>query len=192
MVVGITGGIGSGKSTVSSIIKVLGFPVYNSDARSHELVNTDPQIILKIKESFGEEVYEDGILNRKALAAIVFKDRSKLEELNGIIHPAVADDFIAWKHTQKSKLTFKEAAILFESGAYRMVDKVILVTAPEQIRIERVVRRDGVDETMVKERIANQWSDEEKEKLTDYIISADDKQLVIPQVLNILEKLKDE
>lgn len=141
---------------------------------------------------FGDELYQRGVLDRKALAAIVFKDRSKLKALNEVIHPAVSDDFIAWKHAQQSKLLFKEAAILFESGAYRMVDSIILVKAPELIRIDRVMRRDGVEESLVKERISNQWSDEEKEKLSDYIISADDKHLVIPQVLNIIAKLNNE
>lgn len=192
MVVGITGGIGSGKSTVSSIIKVLGYSVYNSDSRSHELVNSDSRIVWSIKNMFGDELYQRGVLDRKALAAIVFKDRSKLKALNEVIHPAVSDDFIAWKHAQQSKLLFKEAAILFESGAYRMVDSIILVKAPELIRIDRVMRRDGVEESLVKERISNQWSDEEKEKLSDYIISADDKHLVIPQVLNIIAKLNNE
>ncbi len=190
MVVGITGGIGSGKSTLAAILRVLGYPVYNSDLRSRDIVNANGQVMWQIKEVFGEKIYKNDVLDRKLLADIVFNDASKLQILNGIIHPAVADDFIAWKRSQKHDLMFKEAAILFESGAYRMMDKVVSVTAPEALRIKRVMRRDRVSIDIVKSRMANQWSDSEREKLTDYIIYADDKQLLIPQVLELINKLK--
>lgn len=188
MTIGITGGIGSGKSTVAHLFEMMGYPVYYADVRSKWLMNNDPNIKAKLIATFGQDVYP-GYLDRQALADIVFKDKEALKKLNAISHPAVENDFINWRKAQKSPILFKEAAILFESGSYKSVDKTICITAPEVIRVKRVMQRDGATTMQVQERIANQWPDEKKIALADYVIDAGDRELVIPQALSILSRL---
>lgn len=189
LTVGITGGIGSGKSTIAEFLKLLGYPIYSADIRSKWLMDNDPDIKTQLIATFGKEVYPDK-LDRAALAKIIFNDKEALAKVNAIAHPAVEKDFLQWRSEQNSSIVFKEAAILFESGSYKSVDKTICVVAPEIIRVKRVMQRDGVSAKQVQERIANQWTDEKKIALADYIIHADDSQLAIPQTLSILEQIK--
>lgn len=189
LTIGITGGIGSGKSTVAHLFEMMGYPVYYADVRSKWLMNNDPQIKTQLITTFGEEVYP-GYLDRQTLADIVFKDKEALKKLNAISHPAVEKDFLNWRKAQNTPILFKEAAILFESGSYKSVDKTICITAPEVIRVKRVMQRDGATAKQVQVRIANQWSDEKKIALADFVIDAGDRELVIPQALKIIEELE--
>ena len=188
--VGITGGIGSGKSTVCKIFETLGVPVYYSDFEARKLSDSHPDIVSGVKELFGENIYIDGKMDRKSVGEVVFKDKAKLEALNQIIHPAVANHFENWKIAhQHYPYILKEAAILFESGAYKQVDKIVTVSAPKELRIKRVVRRDNLKREDVLTRINNQMDDEEKIKQSDYVIYCNDIELVIPQVVRIHEEI---
>ncbi len=187
-IIGITGGIGSGKSVAANILNSMGYPVYNSDDRAKILINKDSSLILKIKESFGN-VYNTEGLDRQKMANIVFNNPEKLALLNSIVHPAVGHDFDLWVDKQSSSLVFKEAAILFETGIYKTLDKVILVTCPLPIKIKRVMERDSVSQEDVENRMKNQWSDEQKIKLSDYVIDNSGNKLLIPQVQKILNHL---
>lgn len=186
-IVGVTGGIGAGKSTVCEVIIEMGYPVYNADFRAKQLINTSPDLVASIKAEFGENIYDHDGIDRVALAEIVFNDPRQLEKLNALVHPAVAVDFAKWVSDQNSHIVFKEAAILFESGAHQGVDKSVLVSAPEQIRVERVMKRDGVGESAVKMRMANQWSEDRKRELADHIIINDGQTLIIPQINALLD-----
>ncbi len=188
--VGITGGIGSGKSTVCKIFETLKVPVYYSDFEARVLSDSHPEIVLGVKKMFGEDIYVEGKMDRKRVGEIVFNNRSKLEALNQIIHPVVADHFENWKNNHKHyPYILKEAAILFESGAFKQVDKIITVTAPVDLRIDRVVKRDGLSKDDVQTRINNQMDDEAKISQSDFVIYCNDIELVIPQVVEIHEKL---
>lgn len=187
-IIGITGGIGSGKSVAANILNSMGYPVYNSDDRAKILINKDSSLILKIKESFGN-VYNTEGLDRQKMANIVFNNPVKLALLNSIVHPAVGHDFDLWVDKQSSSLVFKEAAILFETGIYKTLDKVILVTCPLPIKIKRVMERDSVSQEDVENRMKNQWIDEQKIKLSDYVIDNSGNKLLIPQVQKILNHL---
>lgn len=187
--VGITGGIGSGKSIVTRLFALLGVPVYNADDAAKELMNTNPVIKTKLLEQFGEETYENGTLNRKWLAAKVFNDAEKLQLLNRIVHPVVINEGIAWLNRQTTSMVVKEAALFFESGSYKDMDYIIGVYAPQPIRISRVIKRDNVSEQAVLDRIGKQMNEEEKMKRCDFIIYNDEQQLIIPQVLILHEQL---
>ncbi len=187
-IIGITGGIGSGKSVVANILNSMGYPVYNSDDRAKILINKDSNLILKIKESFGN-VYNTEGLDRQKMANIVFNNPEKLALLNSLVHPAVGHDFDLWVKKQSSSLVFKEAAILFETGIYKSLNKVILVSCPLPIKIKRVMERDSVSQEDVENRMKNQWSDEQKIKLSDYVIDNSGNKLLIPQVQKILNHL---
>lgn len=184
--VGLTGGIGAGKTTVAKIFEKLGVPVYYADINAKQLMVTDPVLVEGIKAEFGKDVYLGDELDRPRLARIVFNDTGKLEKLNKLVHPAVRKDFTAWCLKHKTQpYVVEEAAILFESGAYKLMDKVVMVTAPKDIRINRVMERDATTREAVLARMANQWEEEEKINLSDHVIINDNQQLVIPQVLNI-------
>lgn len=187
--IGITGGIGSGKSTVAKIFVSMGYPVYNSDVRAKKIINSNPEVVRELSNLFGNDIYENNQLNRKKLASIVFQNKEKLAELNAIVHPAVGQDFTNWKSNQNTEIVFKEAAIIFETGIYKSLDKIILVTAPVSTRINRVKKRDNSTKEEIENRIKNQWSDEKKIPLSDYVIDNSGEVLVIPQVLEILKKL---
>lgn len=191
---GITGGIGSGKTTVCQFFEILGVPVYYSDQRAKDLMHSDEVLMAQIRQAFGRDIYsEDGILNRKALAAVVFADPGKLAALNGMVHPAVFRDFDRWAAARKEvPYVLKEAAILFESGSYRDCDYTILVKAPRELRIRRVVGRDGISEEEVVRRMDAQMSDEDKEARADFVVLNDEAQLLIPQVLLLHERLLQE
>lgn len=187
-VVGITGGIGSGKTTTCEIFEELGVPVYYADSRAKQLMVQEP-LRGKIIQAFGTKAYEGTQLNRTYLAKQVFGSKEQLSVLNGLVHPAVADDFEAWLDENKTaKYVLKEAAILFESGAYHAVDITVLVIAPEEVRVERVMKRDGSSKEEVLQRMANQWTQERKVKLADHIINNDGAHLLIPQVLELHKK----
>lgn len=189
MKVGITGGIGSGKSIVCRIFTLLGIPVYDSDSRAKELMNRDPKLIAGIKGLFGEDAYRDGQLDRKYVASRVFEHPRQLEALNALVHPAVKKDFRQWAERQKAPYVIEENAILFEGGFYRDMDKTVAVSAPEALRIRRTRLRDGVTEEAVRMRIANQMSEQERLARVDYILYSDEEQLLIPQVLRLHETL---
>ena len=189
MIVGVTGGIGSGKSTVAHIFNALGVPVYNSDIRSKELLNTNSELKSRLIEQFGEEIYTSSGVDRKHFASIIFKDNKLLEISNSIIHPYVKKDFEDWVSAQSFTYSIKESAILFETAIYKQLDKIVLVTAPEELRIKRVVERDQTPEEVVLERIKNQWEDAKKIPLADFTILNNETELLLPQVLNIHQAL---
>lgn len=169
-IVGLTGGIGSGKSTIAAYFASLGVPVYIADDEAKKILYT-PEVSLEIKSAFGDAALTDGIPDRKKIAQIVFNDPEKLKILNSIIHPKVSMHFKNWVHNNSSaKFVIKEAAILFESGSYKDCDEIILVTAPVEERILRVMQRDNITRHHVFERMKNQWSDDQKAVLSNYII----------------------
>ena len=189
--VGITGGIGSGKSTVCRVFSVLGIPVFESDKIARELMNTDTEIKQQLVDLFGTAVYlPDHTINRKYLAGIVFNNPSLLAQLNTIVHPVVRKTFFDWCEKQQTPYIIHEAAILFESGFYKMMDKTITVITSEHERIQRVMKRDGITLEMVNERIKNQWNDQQRKELADFVIGNNDDELVIPQVIEIDKKLR--
>ncbi|MFJ1429951.1 dephospho-CoA kinase [Capnocytophaga canimorsus] len=170
MIVGLTGGIGSGKTTIAKVFEGFGIPVFLSDNQAHKIVESDKEVIGQIKALFGEVAYTQGKYNRKYIAEIVFKDKGLLSKLNAIVHPAVARHFQDWKANQKAPYVLIESAILFESGLYRYCDSIITIEAPEQERIERVIQREGCTREWVESRIKNQWSDSQRRALSDFII----------------------
>ena len=181
--VGIAGGIGSGKTIICHVFKVLGIPVYNADLEAKLIMNKSDQVRLAVMQEFGDEAYSNGLLNRAFLAAQVFNDAAKLAQLNRIVHPAVIQAAEDWADAQTAPYSLKEASILFESGSYKKVDYSILVTAPIEIRIARVMERDQVTREQVLARMNNQMSDEEKTKLADFVIINDGVTPIIPQVM---------
>lgn len=189
--VGITGGIGSGKTTVCKIFEMLGIPVYYADDRAKWLMTHDPELMRAISNTFGQDAYSpEGQLNRAYLAKVVFGHDEKLAQLNALVHPAVFRDGSEWHHSQtETPYTLREAALLFESGSYRAIDKMIVVTAPLPLRITRVMERDQVTAAEVMARIEKQWPEEEKVSRADYVIHNDGKQLLVPQVLEIHRSL---
>lgn len=188
--VGVTGGIGSGKSIVCEVFKTLGIAVFNSDDEAKHIINDDEGVIAKVKVLLGNEVYNNGVLDRKKVATVVFNDKTKLEQLNAIVHPAVGVAFNSFCEKHKNdKFVIKEAAILFESGANKGLDSIIVVTAPDNVRVKRVVLRDKVSEEEVMNRMKNQLPQEEKMKWADHIIDNSGEYLVVPQVLKIYNTL---
>lgn len=187
--IGLTGGIGAGKSIVAKILATMGFSVFYSDTAGKELLSQNKSVKKQVIELFGPSAYTDGQLNRAYLADKIFSDLHLKNELNKIVHPAVRNYFSEWAIKQDSKLVFNEAAILFETGSYKDFDFNILVTAPEEIRIERIKQRDGSSDKEIQDRMKNQWSDEKKRALTDFEIINDDKQLLIPQIETILRSI---
>jgi len=187
--VGLTGGIGSGKSVVARIFESLGVPVYYADDAARQIQNQDPEVKKQITEVFGADAYNVEGLNRKFISDIVFSDRQKLDQLNAIVHPATIRDAERWLNEQTTPYALKEAAIIFESGSHRDLDLVIGVTAPLPLRIKRTMTRDGISAHDVQERMNKQISDAIKMKLCDFVIFNDEKKLLIPQVLDIHEKI---
>jgi len=185
--IGITGGIGSGKSFVCSIFRKLGVPVYDADIESKQLVNTSKIIKAKLIAHYGNDIYLDsGMLNKHKLSEIIFNNKEDLEKVNNIIHPEVFNNFNTWcKKNSDNNYLIQEAAIMFESGSNMLMDAVIFIDAPEDIRIKRVVERNNVTEQDVKKIIDNQMRPEEKKKLSDYIIINDDKELLLPQIIKL-------
>ncbi|HTO16187.1 MAG TPA: dephospho-CoA kinase [Edaphocola sp.] len=187
--VGITGGIGSGKSVVSKIFKVLGIPVLDADNFTKELMNNNTEVKSSLIAAFGNEIFVDGTLNRTLLASIVFGNPDKLEILNNITHPAVRKYSSLWMMQQNSKYVIKEAALFFESGSHIDMDVMIGVSAPFDLRLSRAMARDKVDKDTILKRMASQMDEEEKMSRCDFIIINDGKQSLIKQVLKIHEEI---
>jgi len=187
--VGITGGIGSGKSTVARVFEVLGIPVYNADTAARNLMNEDESLRQAIRHHFGEESYKDGALNRSYLAAQVFDNPEKLALLNSLTHPATIRHAEEWMRRQHAPYTLKEAALIFESGSSAQLDFVIGVYAPQALRIARVTGRDQVTREEVLKRMQRQIDETIKMKLCDTVIINDDQHPVIPQVLALHDQL---
>lgn len=190
-IIGITGGIGSGKTTVCKLFAALGVPVFYSDKEAKRLMTEDPIVREEVIAAFGTESYVDGQLNRKHLASIVFQDKAQLEILNGITHPAVGRATMRWAEANAHHAYgVKEAAILFESGSHLHCDKTINVWAPAQIRIDRVMQRDQVTAQKVRDRMANQISETLRLALCDYVIKNDGREMLAPQVWRLHSILK--
>lgn len=191
MVVGVTGGIGSGKSLVGSVFSSLGIPLFHSDQEGRRLLREDESVKSKVLALFGEDVKDaEGKLDRAKIAARVFNHPMQLEALNNIIHPAVQQSFTEWVRLhQEVPYVIKETAILFESGTQATCDKIIVVVAPLEIRIQRVMERDRLSREQVRERVQHQWSDEERIKNADFVIHNDGNTLIIPQVIEIHNQL---
>lgn len=187
--IGITGGIGSGKSIVAQVLETMHYPVYYSDDQAKELVDSHPVIREKLIDLLGKDIYLEGGINKKNLAEILFKDDEIRLTVNSIIHPYVRSTFQNWVEQQNSKFVFNEAAILFETGAYQSMDLNILVTAPEELKIKRAVERDKCTEKEVLERISKQWDDQKKIPLADFILVNDEKMPLIAQIEVLLETL---
>jgi len=187
--VGLTGGIGSGKSTVAKIFEVLGIPVYYADAAAKRLMNEDQELKKNIVEHFGKQSYTGGQLNRSYIASLVFADKSKLELLNTLTHPATIRDANEWMQRQTSPYTIKEAALIFESGSAEHLDHVIGVYTPAPLRIQRIMQRDHTTRKEVLKRMNRQMNEDIKMKLCDTVIINDEQQLLLPQVLQLHEKL---
>lgn len=184
--IGVTGSIGSGKSTVTKIFSQLGVPVYDADSRAKWLMVSSPALISDIKALFGQAAYlPSGDLNRKHISDTAFTDKTILTQLNALVHPAVYNDFEDWSKTPQTAYVIKEAALMFESNSYKQLDEVIVVTAPEALRIQRSMLRDGVTKEAVLARMKNQLSQEEKLARGQYEIQNNEEQLLIPQVLKL-------
>lgn len=187
--VGLTGGIGSGKSTVAKIFEVLGIPVYYADAATKKIMNTDRRLKAELIKHFGEQAYTNNELNRAYIASIVFADPEKLALLNSLTHPATIRDANHWMEKQSAPYVIKEAALLFESGADQHLDHIIGVSSPEELRIRRVMERDKAPREEVLGRLRRQMPEEEKISRCDSVILNDESELLIPQVLRLHEKL---
>lgn len=188
--VGLTGGIGSGKSLIAEMFRLLGVPVMHADAAAKYLMEHDESLKAAIVNLFGEEVYKNGRLNRPFLASLVFNDKQKLDSLNALVHPATVAYGKKWLEEQKASYAIKEAAIFFESGTYAEMDKMIGVYAPVELRLKRAMERDAVSEEEVKKRMQSQMDEEEKMSRCDYVIYNDGSRSVIQQVLELHEVLK--
>lgn len=181
---GLTGGIGSGKTLVCSVLEKFGVPVYYADSEARRLMNSNEELRRNIGDLFGGEVYNGHSLNRKVLAEKVFGDEVMVEKLNRLVHPAVRKDYTEWVESkQNAPYVVEEAAILFESGASVFMDMTVLIYAPEMLRIRRVMQRDAVDEEHVRRRMKHQMDEEEKKKRADHIIYNDEKEMLLPQVV---------
>lgn len=187
--IALTGGIGSGKTTVAKIFEVLGIPVYYADTQAKKLMQTKPELIEKIQMLFGNESYTNGQLNRKFIAQQIFKEKEKLQKLNAIVHPYTIEHADKWLNEQNTPYAIKEAALIFESGTQGDFDKVIGVFAPKNLRIQRTMQRDDISHEEVKERMMHQIDDEIKVKLCDEVIINDEQKMIVPQVLALHKKI---
>lgn len=185
MIIGLTGGIGSGKSTVATMFKELGVPVYDSDQRAKYLMNTSKVIHDQLVALLGEEAFKGGTLNRSYIASKVFNDAELLAKLNSIVHPVVRQDFIDWSNDQDGNYVIQETALLFENKAQELYDDVILVTAPKEVRINRVLDRDSTTREQVEARMNNQLDDETKLELANYVIENNDLERTRSKVLQV-------
>ena len=193
LIVGVTGGIGAGKSTLCKVLISMGFPVYNSDAEAKRLYGQDAQLRTSVAEEFGQEMFsENGELNREALANVVFQSEQALAKLNALVHPAVGREFAKWAKRLASRgctCVFREAAILFESGAHFQCDKTWTVAAPLPVRLARAMKRSGLSEAEVMRRMSRQWTDEKRATYADEVVVNDGIQPLIPQVTQLVTQL---
>jgi dephospho-CoA kinase len=191
--VGITGGIGSGKSLICKIFLALGVPVYSSDERAKWLLSHDILLKEQVVQQFGKEAYDQGgRINRSYLAKAIFNDEEKRLQLNALVHPRVGEDFQAWRSAHSdSPYVLKEAALLFETDSYKQLDKIINISAPEELRIRRVLLRDmHRDRIQVESIMQKQWTDAQREQLADFTIHNNEKKLVVPEVIKVHKKIK--
>ena len=187
--IGLSGGIGSGKSTVAGILAKMGYPVFYSDHEAKRLYDENPVLQKQLVDLFGPAIYRDGQLNKAFLAQQLFSNAELKAQVTALVHPLVRKAFEVWAQQQASDLVFNEAAILFETGAYKDFDATVLVTAPIETRIERVQKRDLISREAVLQRIANQWPDSKKMNLTTFIIT-NDGQPLLQQIEDVISKLK--
>ncbi|MBM3420736.1 MAG: dephospho-CoA kinase [Bacteroidetes bacterium] len=185
MKVGVTGGIGSGKTTVCRVFGILGVPVFDADSEARKIIDTDKRIQSRLSEIAGEDLYRTGSLDRKLLASLIFNNADLLGRVNSLIHPLVFSEFLRWASLQDFSYVIMEAAILFESGADVMVDKTITVAAPYEERIERAVSRSGLTEREIEDRVKNQFCQEDLIRRSDYVIMNGECDMIIPAVLEI-------
>jgi dephospho-CoA kinase len=191
-IIGLTGGIGSGKSSIAKHIESLGIPVYIADTEAKKILDT-ADVIAKVIALFGDDILENGKIDRKKIAALVFQDPEKLKKYNAIIHPEVYLHFQNWvKQHNNYPLVIKEAAILFESGSYKDCDKIILVTAPKENRIQRVMKRDAVTREAVEQRMSHQWDDETKKSMSDFVIENIELEKAKQSAENIITLLRNQ
>jgi dephospho-CoA kinase len=190
--IGLTGGMGNGKSVVSRLLEIMAFPVYDSDWHAKQLMQNDQPLRERLVAVFGSLIYINGHLNRQYLSSLVFDNPDRLNMLNNIVHPVVKTDFLVWVNKQCSPMVFLESAILFESEFSLLMDKIIVVTAPLELRIDRIIQRDGATKEDVLKRLKNQWLDEEKISMADYVIENDDKHSIIEQVVKVIDELSHE
>jgi dephospho-CoA kinase len=183
--IGVTGGIGSGKTSVCRVFNVLGVPVFSADKEAHLIMDNDQGVIVRIKKISGKNLYSEGVLDRAEMAKLIFNDSRLLQRVNGIVHPAVFEKFNKWQENQSVPYVILEAAILFESGASKLVDRTITVIAPLEERVKRVIRRNRLTYEQVMDRIRNQMDDESKIRLSDYVIMNSEQDMIIPEVLRI-------
>ena len=188
--IGLTGNIGSGKTTVASCFEILGIAVFNADKQAKLLMNKDVNLKQSLIAEFGKEVYLDNELNRKYLSKLAFNDDLVLKRLNALVHPVVQDAFEKWSIQQSGAYVIKEAAILFESNTYQSLDAIICISCPEEIRLKRILKRDDLSEKDVRQRMSHQWAEEKKISLSDYVITNDNSSLVMPQILSVHSALK--
>ncbi|ANI88815.1 dephospho-CoA kinase [Arachidicoccus ginsenosidimutans] len=186
--IGITGGIGSGKSTVAHIFHTFGIPVFDADSAAKNIMQGDKNVHAALVKNFGKEVFENGTLNRKYLSAVVFNDEEKLKTLNAIVHPATIRAADEWMEKQKTPYVLKEAALLFEAGTVAGLDAIIGVYAPLELRVHRVMQRSNLSRKEVMERVVKQMDEDEKMSLCDYVVVNDEQQLLVPQVLLLHER----
>ncbi len=187
--IGLTGGIGSGKSTVAKVFEVLGVPVFYADIVAKEMMNTNAALRRKLIEAFGEEVYANGAINRSYLSSIVFNDATQLERLNAIVHPVAIAEAEHWFSQQTTPYVMKEAALLFEARTAKELDYIIGVSAPQQLRIQRVMKRDSITKEEVLQRMSKQMDEAEKIKLCDFVLINDEQQMLLPQIIKLHEHL---
>ena len=188
--IGLTGGIGVGKTYVSKVFKQMGIPIFNADEHAKKCMVEDANLKAGVQLAFGENMYLKGVLQKEALAKIVFNNTEALEKLNALVHPIVNQKFEDWCNLQFTSMVIKEAAILFESDAHLGLDEVVCVSAPEKLRIERVQKRDGSSVEQIESRISKQMAQVEKEELADFLIINDQVKLLLPQVLAIIREIE--
>ena len=189
MKLGITGGIGSGKTSVCKVFTVLGIPVFSADPEARRIMNNHPEIIMGINKIAGKDLYSDGNLNSGELASLIFNNEAKLKEVNSLVHPVVFNYFLEWAETQVAPYVIMEAAILFESGASELVDRVATVVAPVEQRIARVTLRNKLSKEQITERMKNQMDDDFRIRRSDYVIYNSETDMIIPAILNIHEDI---
>jgi len=189
--VGLTGGIGSGKTLVSKIFEQLRVPVFYADTESKRLLDEDENIIFSLKKRFGENIYSETGIKKAKLASLIFNNNEALNFVQSISHPKVRENFLSWSQQQNSSYVIMEAAILFETGGYKYMDYNILVYAPEDLRLKRVTERDGSTEEQIRERLKNQQPDEDKMDKVDWIIYNDGSTMIVPQVVELNKKIEE-
>ena len=187
--IGVTGGIGSGKTTVCRVFNVLGVPVFSADAEARDVMDIDTGIMLRINTIAGKNLYENGSLDRTELARLIFNNEGLLEKVNALVHPIVFSRFREWEKKQDTPYVVMEAAILFESGAYKIVDRILTVVAPMEERVNRVIHRSNLTREQVMERMRNQMDDNQRIERSDYVINNSENDMIIPEILRIHEDI---